>query len=671
LKRTIERTEDPHRLFELRHNLADELLRAGRPREAIAELLRVRDALSAISGASDARDRTLATVREDLAIAFLRLGEQENCLARHGPDSCIFPISSGGVHAVQDGSRMAIASLSESLRERSEDLASRWLLNLAHMTVGEYPSGVPAEWLIPPQAFASDAAFPRFADVAPQRGVAALGLAGGCCVDDFDGDGDLDIVASSWGLRDPLRFFRQVAGGRFEDYTEAAGLAGEAGGLNICHADYDNDGALDVLVLRGGWLAKGEHPNSLLRNRGDGTFDDVTERAGLSTFHPTQNAAWADFDRDGWLDLFVGNEQSSAGNHRSELFRNNGDGTFTDCAAPSGLADLGFVKGSAWGDYDNDGWPDLYVSRIDQPNRLFRNCGRRRQAAGEEPAGADRRAVAWDFTDVTAQAGVSEPVHSFPTWFFDYDNDGWLDLFVGGFDGCSVADVAADYLGQPHRRGHPRLYRNRQDGTFEDVTREARLDRVLLVMGAGFGDLDNDGYPDLYLGTGAPDLRTLMPNRMFRNDGGRAFQDVTTAGGFGHVQKGHGIAFADIDGDGDQDVYAVMGGWYTGDLYHNVLFENPGFGRRWITLRLRGTRSNRAAIGARIRVDVRAAGGGRSIHAVVGTGGSFGSSSLQAEIGLGDARSLERVEVRWPSGVVQVLTGLALDHVHEVIEPNA
>src|SRR5690606_6084208 len=121
-----------------------------------------------------------------------------------------------------------------------------------------------------------------------------------------------------------------------------------------------------------------------------------------------------------------------------------------------------------------------------------------------------------------------------------------------------------------------RLYRNRGDGTFDDVTQTTRLDRLLLVMGTSFGDLDNDGWLDLYAGTGAPNLLTLVPNRMFRNAGGRSFQDVTTSGGFGHLQKGHGIAFGDVDGDGDQDVYAVQGGWYSADHFRNLLFMNPG-----------------------------------------------------------------------------------------------
>jgi hypothetical protein len=229
--------------------------------------------------------------------------------------------------------------------------------------------------------------------------------------------------------------------------------------------------------------------------------------------------------------------------------------------------------------------------------------------------------------------------------------------------------MAALYMGKPHSSEVPRLYRNLGNGTFSDVTRQARLDRAILTMGANFGDLDNDGFLDIYLGTGGPDLRLLLPNRMFRNAGGKTFEDVTTSGGFGHLQKGHGIAFGDIDADGDQDIYAVMGGWYTADGFRNALFENPGHGNRWITLRLRGTRTNRLALGARIKLTLAEPSGPRVVHAVVGTGGSFGSSSIQQEIGLGRAERIESIEVTWPvSGKRQVLANPGLDRVLEIRE---
>ena len=197
-------------------------------------------------------------------------------------------------------------------------------------------------------------------------------------------------------------------------------------------------------------------------------------------------------------------------------------------------------------------------------------------------------------------AGVEQLDKSFPTLFFDYDNDGWLDLFVNATE-ASLDDITAEYLRQSHTAEDPRLYRNQRDGTFVDVTKAAGLDTISLTMGFNYGDLDNDGFLDLYLGTGAPAFDMLIPNRVFRNVGGARFEDVTAAGGFGHVQKGHGGAFGDIEHDGDQDLYIVLGGAAEADLSQNVLLLNPGHGNAWITLKLRGTASNRLAIGARIQ----------------------------------------------------------------------
>ena len=637
--------DDPVQQLSRQVELAKELLRAGSSAEAATLFEQVRGQAAAH------RFRTKPSLEEMIALAYLRLGEQQNCIDEHNLASCLLPITAEGVHKVQDGSRAAIAYYRAILEKTPYDLTSRWLLNIAYMTVGEYPHQVPAAQLIPPEVFAADADIGHFPDRAPALGLDVLGLAGGGIMEDFDNDGFLDIMATSWGLGDPLRYFRNQGDSTFADATEAAGLTGLVGGLNAVQADFDNDSFADVLVLRGGWFgADGLHPNSLLHNQGDGTFADVTEAAGLLTLHPTQTAAWADFDNDGWLDLFVGNESSAQEQHPCELFRNQGDGTFANVAAEVGLDVEGFVKGVAWGDIDNDRRPDLYISRLGQPNLLFHNDG----------PDADGR---WRFSDITARAGVSQPTFSFPVWFWDYDNDGFLDLFVSGYK-ADAGDVAADYLGLPHKGEPPRLYRNQGDGTFVDMARQTHSDKVLYTMGCNFGDLDNDGWLDFYAGTGDPDYRSLMPNRMFRNAAGQRFEDVTTSGGFGHLQKGHGVAFGDIDNDGDQDIYAVVGGAYSGDVYTNVLFENPGHGNHWITLKLEGTKSNRAGIGTRIQARTET----QTIHIVAGTGASFGASTLQQEIGLGKAEVLDALTLHWPSGTVQTFTNVPVNEVYRVRE---
>ena len=633
--------------------LAREHLRAGQTQASIDKLYALQPEIE------HHRIRTQPSLDMILGLAYLRLGEQVNCLEGHTTAACLFPIGPDGVHADPQGSRTALGYFTTVLEQNPDDLTARWLLNIAYMTLGEYPDQVPSQWLLAPSLFVSEYDIGRFPDIAPFLRLDLVSLSGGSIMDDFDNDGLLDLVISSWALDDQLRYFRNQGDGTFSERTQAVGLAGLTGGLQLVHADFDNDSYLDFLVLRGAWMGiDGQHPNSLVRNQG-GTFADVTEAAGLLSFHPTQTAAWADMDNDGWLDLFVGNETflDDGDIHPSELFHNQGDGTFAEKAASLGLATKGFVKGSTWGDFDNDGQVDLYVSRLLGDNFLFRNQG---AESTEEPR----------FVDVASLAGVEQPHNSFPTWFWDFDNDGWLDLFASGYHynpEINAGDVAADYLGLPTDAERARLFRNRGNGTFADVSQAHHLHKVLYTMGCNYVDLDNDGWLDFYAGTGAPSLRSVMPNRMFRNAGGRVFQDVTASGGFGHLQKGHGVAVGDLDNDGDQDIYAVIGGAYTGDIFQNVLFENPGHGHRWITLLLEGTQANRSAIGARVEVQVETSGGTRSIHRMVSSGASFGASSLQQEIGLGQATAIREIAVIWPGAdAVQRFADVPLDQAYRV-----
>jgi hypothetical protein len=641
--------------LKLREVLAENLLVAGDSSGAVEQLEKIRSICKddgiVLQPAFD------KLISDTLAISYLRLGEQENCLHYHGQDSCLFPIKGGGVHQAKKG-----AELSAALEKDPTDLKSRWLLNIAAMTLGKYPDDVPEKWRVPPSTFASEYDIGRFYDVATETGLLINQHSGGAIMEDFDGDGLLDLMVSGSGPHDQLRFFHNNGDGSFSERTREAGLTGEVGGLNIVLTDYNNDGHPDVLVLRGGWWGQnGKYPMSLLRNNGNGTFDDVTEEAGLLSLHPTQTAAWADYDNDGWLDLYVGHEANTTENHPSQLFHNNHDGTFTEVGAAIGLADMGFVKGVAWGDFNNDGRPDLYVSVKGKENHLFRNDG------PMDPK--NPRPDRWKFTDVTAQAGVAEPIHSFATWFFDYDNDGWPDLFVAGFWTDTLNDIAAFQLGLPYKAEVPRLYHNNHDGTFTDVTKAMKLDRAIMVMGANFGDLDNDGWLDLYLGTGDVPYASLLPNRMFRNNDGKAFQDVTTSGDFGHLQKGHAVAFGDIDNDGDEDVFEEMGGAAAGDNYPSVLYENPGHGNHWITLELEGVKTNRAAFGARVNVTVKTLTGLRHIYRTVGYGSSFGGNPLRQHIGVGKVDRVAEIEVAWPtSKLVQKFRDLPVDRVYRLRE---
>lgn len=641
--------------------LSKQFLNLGRVEESLGvatNLLRIVDSLGVKLRASDR-----AWVRQLEGLGWLRYGERENCIKHHNPESCLAPISSAGAHVEKTGARNARAIFLELARRDTNDLTSRWLLNIAAMTLGEYPSGVPKELLVSPSLFESQYALKRFPEIASKIGLAVDDVSGGTIVEDFDGDGLLDVVFSGWIVGRQVRFFRNRGDGQFEERTAAAGLTGITGGLNMVQTDYNNDGRPDLHVIRGAWMGElGQLPDSLLRNNGDGTFADVTEEAGVLSLHPKLSAVWFDANLDGWLDLLLGCEtQAGKGKpHPVQLYVNRGNGTFAETATAAGVAVTGLVRGVAAGDFDNDGWPDLYISMLDKPNRLFRNEGK---------SGPGVR-----FVDVTSRAGVGEPASSFPCWFWDYDNDGWLDLFTCGYTPdygtpTAMQDYVADKLGLESKMDRPRLYRNKRDGAFADETRAAGLYNVFLTMGANFGDLDNDGFLDFYLATGAPSFASLVPNEMFRNDRGRRFQNVTSAGGFGHLQKGHGVAFADINNDGQQEVVANIGGAYPGDSYFKAVFANPGHINRWICLQLVGKSANRLAIGARIKIIVKESEGTREIHRVVGSGGSFGASPLRQEIGLGAAQSVDQVEVRWPiSNKVSRFKDVPVDRFYEIAE---
>ena len=598
-------------------------------------------------------------VMEDLAVAHMKRGELQNCVSPEGRLVCALPLDPAHAHQDPSGATQAIETLEELLSLDPENVKYRWLLNIAHMALGTYPDGVDAQYLIPPAVFAPGYDMGRFREVAADIGIYTVDLAGGAIIEDFDNDGLLDIITSTWDPSGSLKYYRNEGDGRFSERTESAGLSGQLGGLNIVQADYDNDGWTDILVMRGGWLlSRGQMRMSLLHNNGDGTFSDVTREAGLSLpAYPSQSAAWADYDNDGDLDLFScaesmpeSPEAGAAVIFPSRLFRNDGDGAFTNVADAAGVANLRYCKGSAWGDYDNDGDPDLYISNYADENRLYRNNGD------------------GTFTDVAPELGLTEPLHSFPTWFWDYDNDGWLDIFVAGY-ARDIELVAKDYLGVPNDGARPRLYRNDGAGGFDDVTERVGLNKVSQTMGANFGDLDNDGFPDILLGTGFPAFDALAPNIAYRNNGGQSFSDVTFSAGLGHIQKGHGIALGDLDRDGDQDIFMQVGGFYPSDGFLNALYVNPGNANRWLSLRLVGVRSNRSAIGARIRITVTERGVSRDIHAVVGSGGSFGASTLEQEIGLGNADRIESLEIHWPaSGVNQTFADIPLDTALQIRE---
>jgi len=643
---------DDHISATLQHQsvIANEMLNAGYTQQSIDQY---NDVLYTIDSLKINPPESFMTAIHDLlAITHFRHGEETNCLDGHNGESCIMPIRGAGIHRNKNNAEIAINIYKSLLEKNPTDYVYRWLINLAYMVKGDYPDKVPQRWLIPQLTPSDSITFPEFTEIAESAGLDHISLAGGSIADDFDGDGLIDIMVSSWGLDNQLHYFKNMGHRGFEDRTESANLIGITGGLNMVHGDYDNDGWVDVFVLRGGWFGEdGNHPNSLLKNNGDGTFTDVTISTNIYSEHPTQTASWGDFNNDGWLDLFIGNESTEGSNHISELYQNNGDGTFSDVAQAHNINAIGFIKAVIWGDINNDGFLDLYISRLGEPNLLFQNSGPENN---------------YHFKEISKKSGVTEPLNSFPAWFWDFNNDGWEDIWVSGYDNSS-GHVAMDYLGLKHDGESPRLYQNNKDGTFTDVTKKANLDHPLLTMGSNFGDLNNDGFLDFYAGTGDPDYRSIQPNRMFLNNRGESFDDVTFHGRFGHLQKGHGVSFADFDRDGDLDIHAVMGGAYEGSVYQNALFENPGgWNNHWIGISLRGNKTNKLAVGVRIEIMLE---NGTVIYRTVSSGGSFGGNPFDQMIGLGKNGNIKTINIFWPgSGTTQTFSGVDINARYRVNE---
>jgi hypothetical protein len=580
---------------------------------------------------------------ETLGVAYLHKAEMDNGVYDKPGDFCLFPPAPGAGRALaqKDAARKAAQYLEQYLAKKPDDLEVKWLLNLTHLALGTYPAGVPPAHLIPASAFASPstAAIGRFRDVAPQSGLDVHSLAGGAVVDDFDNDGQLDVITSSMDLCEPLHYFHNGGDGRFTEKTKEAGLADQLGGLNLVQADYNNDGCMDLLVLRGGW----EFPlrPSLLRNNCNGTFTDVTREAGLPSSIRTQTAAFADVDNDGNLDLFLPSEDGP-----SRLYRNTGHGTFEDVTRKTGIDVNAFVKAVAAGDYDNDGYVDFYLTNYEGNNFLLHNNHD------------------LTFTEVAKDAGVQAPWRSFAAWFFDYDNDGWEDLFATSYY-ISTDESVRTYLGRPHNAETLKLYRNLGNGHFRDVSAEVGLDKVWMPMAANFGDVNNDGYLDMYLGMGSPSFTSVMPHELLLNLGGKSFVSATAASGTGELHKGHGIAFADLDRDGDEDIVAEVGGAIPADRHPLRLFENPGNDNGWLNLRLIGSKSNRSAIGARVTLKA----GGREIHRTVSSGGSFGANPMELHVGIGGAPRVDEVSIWWPaSNTRQRFTSVARNQFIEVHE---
>ncbi|MGB4847588.1 MAG: VCBS repeat-containing protein [Saprospiraceae bacterium] len=654
LKIKLEQEKDPTRQLNLTLDYANELLKSGNAEASTQLYQKILDFVVQNKVPLDSASKR--NLLSSVGIAYMRLGENQNCVENHNHQSCFIPIKGEGVHKLPFGSREAIKIYEQMLTEFPKDLETKYLLNLAYMTLGEFPDKVPPAFRIDPSWYKSKVNIQPFKDIAPEMGLNRHGHAGGVIMDDFTNDGWQDLVITDWSPSGQLIFYVNNGDGSFTDQTKNYNLDGYMSGLNLNQVDFNNDGWLDIFIMRGAWLlTEGDIPATLLMNTGKGKFVDVTIKAGITKVGATQTSAWTDIDLDGWIDLVVAHESLPPQYERGiDVYMNQKNGTFSYVSAEYGLTRNSFFKGLVATDANNDKYPDLYFSSLGEGTFLYLNQGSQSQKG---------------FVQAGPSSNIGQPQRCFPSWSFDYDNDGNEDLFTSSYtnDGTPGLHWVLSHMGKADPGLLPKLYHNKGNAVYEEVGQQMGLTEIAFTMGCNYGDINTDGYLDFYLATGNPAYQSVVPNKMYLNMDGKKFEDVSYSGGFANIQKGHGVAFGDPDHDGDEDMYVVIGGAYDGDSFYNCFFENPNeHNNNWVVLKLTGKTVNRAAIGARVAISVQEGGKERKIYRMVSSGASFGANSLNLEVGLRKATSINNVTVQWPCKDCpdQIFTGLEINKAY-------
>lgn len=546
---------------------------------------------------------------------------------------------------IEECARALESSLAENAN--AERLEHTWILRIARERLGASTEELDSIFRLRPDLNEAETEL-WFEDIAPQLGIDRLDGYGPNAWGDYDRDGDFDLFVSGG---DSFSSLFKNAGDHFEDVTQVVGLGSTNSGFSSTFVDIDNDGWLDLYIGRNGW--NGPAPNALFRNLGGESFENATESSGGHDLGDSFVHAWSDVDRDGDLDLYICNGITLTG-ATNRLLRNNGDGTFTDITIEAGLNEPSGTQtiGAAFGDYDKDGWPDLFVSGCYTYNRLYHNLG---------------NGVFEEVATVAGVDGVSHFSAGYVCFFADFNNDTWPDILRTSLapwrDVLSSLSSEYDGLTPAQKRRladhSPRLYLNNQDGTFVDTTIEAGLGHPSGTMGANVSDIDNDGWLDIYFGTGSPLLSRLEPDRFYRANGDGTFSDVTFVTGLGNLGKGHGVTTCDFDGDGDLEIYAAEGGMVHGDLWNNAFYVNQHANQNhWFHVDLEGVDSNRDGLDSQLTVTT----GSRTFYREAHNGEGFGSTnSPTIEFGLGDEDRVDCLEIRWPSGTVQLFENLEVD----------
>ncbi|MGH9721605.1 MAG: FG-GAP-like repeat-containing protein [Bryobacteraceae bacterium] len=524
----------------------------------------------------------------------------------------------------------AVKHSSEALALNPSNERTRIWLWQSAQKLGGYPAEVPADQRMEMKA-GYEKPTVEFEDVAAQVGLDKTSAGRGVAIFDYNNDGHLDVLIAA--AHAGCSLYRNNGDGTFTDVSVESGLGDCVNGFAITAGDFDNDGFTDVFVTRlGFYVGEGQ----LWRNNGDGAFTDVTKQSGIRVWGPGFTPSWVDYDRDGHLDLLIVHNLGGLFDRKTKnlLFHNNGDGTFTEVSDQAGLKTVWPTIGAAWGDYNNDGYPDLFLSNAMGRSQLYRNNGD------------------GTFTDVTAQAGpdMNEFCIGSTAFWLDYDNDGWLDLLQ--FNWSDHEDVIHTMrFGEGPADGRPlRLYHNNRDGTFTLRSRELGITGCWGTMSGNCGDFNNDGYLDIVLGNGSPRMERVEPPVLLEFDGEK-YKNITFAAGLPFTGKGHGGNMADLFGDGRLCVLVASGGAYPGDLLTTSCYRPKRLAGNYLNVRLEGTRSNRSAIGARVSIGA----GGRTQHRLVSGGSNFGCLPLEQHFGIGAIDRVDWLEIWWPSGLTQRL----------------
>ena len=536
----------------------------------------------------------------------------------------------------------------QACRDDPQDVRYRWLLRTLTILTHRPEDSIPLDCrLVVPTVPPSPV---HFEDVTEAAGVSLVSMGRGAAWGDFDGDGRDDLLVCS--ERGPFTLFRNRGGGKFVEVAAKVGLVDPVGlgcyGANF--VDYDNDGFQDVFLTSNGW--GGDNRLFLFHNEGGRRFKDVTDKAGLGGRVDAFGSSWADYDKDGNLDVAVATGVVHPEGDRILLYHNLGNGKFSEVGVKAGLSKRARWMNVCWGDYDGDGRPDLFAVSFDSGCALYHNVGGGR------------------FENATERAGLTCPSANYTCDFLDYNNDGRPDIFVSTYPGGKENVMVAHYISGAPAPMEKRqlLFRNNGDGTFSRVTEEAGITGWHEAMASAVGDVDDDGFPDILLGTGSPQLDWAEPKPLYHNDGKGHFVDIGLSAGILDFGMLHGTVFSDYDDSGRLSFYEARGGFYLASRLHSRLYRNLGTLNHVLEVRLIGTNSNRDAIGARLMV----ACGDKRVYQQVDGGSGFGSmNSRTVHFGLGASQAMDSLSVDWPSGLHQVWKNAPVDARIEIIEGKA